>query len=75
MTVTTVAGPFKTQDEAKQTAEALGNQFTPYGVHIKDAEGYTTDDCLYYVEKDDSIASSTIFGYDTKEFMARQYKT
>ena len=75
MAVTTVAGPFKTRGEAEDTAKALGNQFTPYGTHIKDAEGYTTDDCLYYVEKDDSIAPSTIFGYDAKEFMARQHKT
>lgn len=73
MTTKTVAGPF-TKEQAEQTAKALGNQFSVYGVYRKDAEGYTTDECDYFVEQDTSIVSDRLFGYDTTQFLAKQYK-
>ena len=73
MALQTVAGPFDKQ-AAEDTARALGNQFSVYGVERKDAEGYGINEYDYYVERDDSIIPDRIFGYDAKQFMARQYK-
>lgn len=74
MTIKTIAGPFKTKQEANETSQCIGNNCSVYGMAIKDAEGYDIDDCLYYVEQDDSILSGKIFGYDAAEFLRKQYK-
>lgn len=73
MTITTVAGPFKTREEAEDTAKSLGSQYSVFGMHRKDADGYTLDACDWFVELDDSIVSNKIFGYDAAAFLARQY--
>lgn len=72
MALQTIAGPFSKQD-AEDTARALGNQYSTYGVERKDAEGYGTDSYDYYVERDDSIIPDRIFGYDVNVLMAKQY--
>ena len=74
MTVTIVVGPLKTRSEADDTARTLGNQYSVYAVYKKDADGYTTDEQEFFVERDDTIASDRIFGYDAAEFLRRQYK-
>jgi hypothetical protein len=75
MTITTVAGPFKTRQEAIDTAKFLGNQSSVFGKYKTDAEGYTSDEYAeWFVECDDSIQPDRIFGYDAAEFMARQYR-
>lgn len=73
MALQTIAGPFSKQG-AEDTARALGNQYSTYSIERKDDEGYGTDIHDYFVERDDSIIPDRIFGYDAKQFMARQYK-
>lgn len=73
MALQTVAGPFDKQ-AAEDTARALGNQYSVYGVERKDDEGYGTDIYDYFVERDDSLIPDKLFGYDAKQFIARQYK-
>ena len=70
----TIAGPFKTKKEAVETAEAIGANCSWYSRELKDPEGYGTGKDEYFLEQDDSLPSGKLFGYDTKEFMARQYK-
>jgi len=74
MSTKTVAGPFKTRKEAEETAKALGVQFSAFGIYRKDADGYTLDECDWYVEKDESIMPDKLFGYDVAQFMSKQYK-
>lgn len=74
MTVKTIAGPFKTRHDAEETAKAIGANCTAYGVAHTDADGYTLDTCDWFVERDDTISSGKLFGYDAAEFMRRQYK-
>lgn len=74
MTIKTIAGPFYTRDEAEETAKAIGYNCSAYGRHKTCAEGYTLDDCDWFVEQDDSLDSGKLFGYDTKEFLQKQYK-
>ena len=70
---TTIAGPF-TKEQAEETAKALGIDCSAYGREIKDSEGYGTDVFEWFVERNDSIPSGKIFGYEAKQFLARQYK-
>jgi hypothetical protein len=63
-----------TKQEAIETAKQLGKQFSAFGVSRKDADGYETDESDWFVEQDDSIESDKIFGYDAKEFLAKQFK-
>jgi hypothetical protein len=74
MTIYTVAGPFATKAEAEETARVLGNQYSAFGKHRVDEEGYTLDECDWFVEQDTSIVSNRIFGYGAAEFMAKQYR-
>ena len=74
MAVKTIAGPFKTRHDAEETAKAIGANCTAYGVAHTDAEGDTLDPCDWFVERDDTISSGKLFGYDAAEFMRRQYK-
>jgi len=74
MAVKTVAGPFRTNKEAQDTAASLGAQFSAFGVHRQDAEGFTLDECDYFVEMDDSIMPTRIFGYETSALLAKQYR-
>lgn len=74
MTIKTIAGPFKTNQEARDTASAIGLNCTAFGVERKDAEGYGTNEYDYYVEQDDSLPSGKLFGYATAELMRKQYK-
>lgn len=73
MTTITVAGPFN-KEEAQATARSLGAQFTAFGVHRKDEEGFTTDECDWFVERDDTIPADRLFGYEVGAFLAKQYK-
>ena len=72
--IKTIAGPFKTRAIAEDTAKAIGLNCSVYGVHKTDSEGYCLDQCDWYVEQDSSQDSGKLFGYDTNEFMRRQYK-
>lgn len=74
MAVITIVGPLKTAEEARATAKALGANCTAYGVERKDADGYGTGIDDWFVERDDSIPSGKLFGYETNTFMARQYR-
>ncbi len=74
MTVKTIAGPFKTRQEAEETAKALGFDCSAFGVAHTDADGYTLDTCDWFVERDDTLSSGKLFGYDAVAFMRRQYK-
>ena len=73
MTITTIGGPW-TKAQADDTARTLGKNCSVYGIERKDAEGYGTGEFDYFVERDDSILPGKIFGYDEREFMARQYR-
>ena len=68
MAVKTIAGPFKTHQEARETAQALGNQYSPFSRYINDAEGYIADECMYYVECDDAIVSNKISATKLQSF-------
>lgn len=70
----TIAGPFKSRAIAEDTAKAIGFNCSVYGVHKKDEEGFTLDECDWYVEQDDSLPSGKLFGYETNDFLKRQYK-
>jgi hypothetical protein len=70
----TIAGPYTSKEIAEDTARAIGLNCSVYGIHKTDSEGYTLDDCDWYVEQDSSKNSGKIFGYDANEFMRRQYK-
>jgi hypothetical protein len=74
MTITTIAGPFITHLQARETAEYLGNDCSVYYRYSKDVDGYDTDQAIYYVERNSDIPSGKIFGYDAAEFMKRQSK-
>lgn len=74
MTTKTIAGPFKTAQEARDTASFIGRNCTAYSVERKDAEGYGTNEYDHWVEQDDSIPTGKLFGYDTAAFMAKQYR-
>jgi hypothetical protein len=74
MAVKTIIGPLSTRKEAETSAKSIGLNCSVYGVQKTDSEGYALDECDWFVEQDDSIPSGKIFGYDAKEFMARQYK-
>jgi hypothetical protein len=72
--IKTVAGPF-TREAAEDTAKALGNQFSAYGVTVEDAEGYydeAASDNNWFVEKDGSIIASRIFGMAWEQIQALQ---
>jgi len=74
MALKTIAGPFKTAQEAAQTALDLGNQYSWYGEYLNDEEGYTTKEKLYYVDVNANWQTDKIFGRDIKEFLQLQYK-
>lgn len=74
MSLITVVGPLNSEADALTTARSLGNQYSVYSRSVKDSEGYDTAERLWFVEQDTSITSSTIFGYDANQFMAKQYK-
>ena len=74
MSLITVVGPLSSETAAKDTAYALGNQYSVYSRTLKDSEGYDTEERQWFVEQDTSITPSKLFGYDVKQFMARQYK-
>jgi hypothetical protein len=70
----TIAGPFSNRETAQDTAKAIGLNCSVYGVHRTDIEGYTLDECDWFVEQDSEKDSGKLFGYDANEFMRRQYK-
>ena len=74
MTIKTVAGPFKLRSEADETAKSLGNAYSAFGRYINNDEGYVTDECIWWVEYNDTLPNGKIFGYDENEFLARQHK-
>lgn len=74
MAIKTIIGPLSTRKEAEESAKAIGANCSVFGVHRTDSDGYTVDDCDWFVEQDDSISSGKLFGHDEKEFMLRQYK-
>ena len=74
MALKTIAGPFKTEEEAKETAQSLGNQYSWYSEYLTDSEGYQTKEKIYFVDFNPIIENNRIFGFDTKEFLKRQYK-
>ena len=73
MTVKTISKAM-TRQEAMETAKQLGPQYSAYAVSRKDSDGYTTDEDDWFVEFDDSITPSRIFGYPIAELMAKQYR-
>ena len=72
--IKTIAGPFNTRQIAEETAKAIGLNCSVYGIHKTDSDGYTLDECNWFVEQDDTVFSGKLFGYDANEFMRRQYK-
>ena len=75
MNTTLIAGPFADPKTARDTAKYLGeSNHCAVGFARKDSEGFNTDECDWFVERDNSIVPTTIFGYESKSFMARQYK-
>lgn len=70
----TIAGPFADRSAANETAKAIGSNCSVYSVAGTDADGYSNGTEKYYVERDDSMPSGQIFGYDADAFMARQYR-
>lgn len=74
MKTVTIAGPFNRKD-AEETCDALGRKnHSVYGIEHKDSEGYGLDVFDYFVERHIDIIPDTIFGYEQKSFIARQYK-
>ena len=73
MALTTVVGPLKTEGEAVETAQYLGNQYSVYSRSIKNADGLETESREWFVERDDSIVTN-LFGYPINAFLAKQYK-
>ncbi len=73
---TTVVGPLKDEESAKQTAKDLGSErHSVYSKEIKDAEGYGTGKHEYFVERDNTIPAKQIFGMSSfAEISARQQK-
>lgn len=69
-----IAGPFTSEQIARDTANAIGANCSVYSRAIKDADGYDTDGRTWWVEQDDTLPSGKLFGYDTAQFMAKQYK-
>lgn len=75
MAIYLVAGPFKDRAEAERTAAYLGDKnHSVYGVHLKDKDGYVSEECDYFVERDDAIVPERLFGYDAQELLAKQYR-
>jgi hypothetical protein len=74
MSLITVVGPLKSEAEAQDTAASLGNQYSVCSRTLKDSKGYDTNERQWFVEQDTSLTPSKLFGYDVKQFMARQYK-
>jgi hypothetical protein len=70
----TIAGPYTSKEIAEDTARAIGLNCSVYGIHKTDSDGYTLDDCDWFVEQDSEKDSGKLFGYDANEFMKRQYK-
>ena len=74
-TTITVVGPLTTKEAAEQTATALGRaNHSVYSMALKDADGYDTDERAWYVERDTSAPSDTIFGYSWEAIQAKQQK-
>lgn len=64
-----------TEDAARSTAAALGSAYSVFSVYRRDDEGFVVEsESDFYVEYDPNIINDRIFGYDAKEFIARQYK-
>jgi len=70
MTKKTFAGPFTTKVEAKGYLND-NPQNSVYSIPEVDAEGFTTNTELYYVENDDTIIHK-IFGMSWHDIQARQ---
>jgi hypothetical protein len=70
----TIAGPYNSKEIAQDTAKAIGLNCSVYAVHKTDNEGYTLDECEWFVEQDETVFSGKLFGYDPNEFIKRQYK-
>ena len=65
------------EHDARQTAGALGAQYSAFGVTVNDADGYIDDMATalnWYVEQDDSIVPDHIFGYTWESIQNRQRK-
>lgn len=75
MTIRDIYGPTADEKAARETARAIGENCTVYSRAVKDTEGYDTDDRLWFVEQDDSLPSGKIFGYETVEFLKKQYRS
>lgn len=74
MALITVVGPLTTEQAAQETAQFMGiKSHSVYSRTVRDAEGYDTDDRQWFVERDTDIVEN-LFGYDTAQFISRQYK-
>lgn len=74
MALRDIFGPTPDETAARETAAALGANCSVYSRAVKDSEGYDTDARVWFVEQDDSKPSGKLFGYDARQFMARQYR-
>ena len=72
--IKTIAGPFP-RLEAQDTAKALDDRFSAYGINVQDSDGYIDDaasELNWFVEMDDSIKPKYICGLTWEEIQARQ---
>ena len=70
-----VAGPFATQEAADETVKALGSQnHSTYAQYKTDAEGFTTHEKEYYVERDIEAQPARLFGMSWGEIQKRQQR-
>lgn len=67
-TIQTVAGPFKTRQDAAETADAIDKNRC--SVYSREVSGVET----FFVERDSAIQPAKLFGYPVQGFMARQYR-
>ena len=74
MTLLTIVGPLSNEKDARDTASSLDENCSVYSRYIKDSEGYDTENRQWFVERDETLPSGKIFGYNAQDFMKRQYK-
>ena len=63
-----VAGPFKTEKDATETAAYLGSSnHSVFCRYKNDLEGYTTNEAEYFVERDTEAIPDRIFGMNATQ--------
>ena len=74
MNTTTVVGPLKTESEAIETANSLGQaNHSVYSRSVKDSGGFDTDERQWFVERDNN-AIGKVMGYDWQHISAMQQR-